>query len=315
MTAATPDLVGALGSSFESMSYKSYSSTTDWNTYTAGIYYVAQSTSFSSDYNQPVGAYPYGILIVFSNNGNNLTNLYIAHSTGHMWFRERWSSSNDFSSWTKVITNADIGNQSVNYANSAGSSSTSVTAANVGRNTDTSVPMSFWWSGKGGQPTWLWGGEDGSNMYVYNPANFRVNYANSSGVASYVNGGVTIDSNYASKFRTELTGSKSTESFVKPIRNDTGSVDYSPQYGAGIAFGRADTHGYLYMSYSGPYAYLGAGNGDVLNWRKQIAFTDSKVSSASYADSAGTASTLSNPEVVSSSTEPTNSNCKIWIKI
>ena len=46
------------------------------------------------------------------------------------------------------------------------------------------VTMNFNWSGKGGQPTWLWGGEDGVNMYVYNPANFSVSYANSAGSAS-----------------------------------------------------------------------------------------------------------------------------------
>lgn len=40
------------------------------------------------------------------------------------------------------------------------------------------------WSGQGGQPNWLWGGTDGTNMYVYNPANFSVNYANSSNYAN-----------------------------------------------------------------------------------------------------------------------------------
>ncbi|MFA5994063.1 MAG: tail fiber domain-containing protein [Parcubacteria group bacterium] len=35
--------------------------------------------------------------------------------------------------------------------------------------------LNFYWSGQGGQPTWLWGGEDGANMYVYNPSNFVVN--------------------------------------------------------------------------------------------------------------------------------------------
>lgn len=30
------------------------------------------------------------------------------------------------------------------------------------------------WSGMGGQPTWVWGGEDGTNMYVYNPTQFNV---------------------------------------------------------------------------------------------------------------------------------------------
>lgn len=39
--------------------------------------------------------------------------------------------------------------------------------------------LNFNWSGQGGQPTWLWGGTDGVNMYVYNPSNFSVNYASS----------------------------------------------------------------------------------------------------------------------------------------
>lgn len=47
--------------------------------------------------------------------------------------------------------------------------------------TSASCNKNWNWSGKGGQPTWLWGGEDGTNMYVYNPSNFSVNYANNSG--------------------------------------------------------------------------------------------------------------------------------------
>lgn len=56
------------------------------------------------------------------------------------------------------------------------------TLANGG---DFNSPMTFQWNGQAGQPTWVWGGEDGTNMYVYNPANFSVNYANS---ADYANG-------------------------------------------------------------------------------------------------------------------------------
>jgi hypothetical protein len=37
--------------------------------------------------------------------------------------------------------------------------------------------MTFNWIGESGQPSWLWGGEDGSNMYVWNPSNFNVNSA------------------------------------------------------------------------------------------------------------------------------------------
>jgi hypothetical protein len=40
-----------------------------------------------------------------------------------------------------------------------------------------STAMTFNWAGQGGQPTWLWGGGDGVNMYVYNPSNFSVAYS------------------------------------------------------------------------------------------------------------------------------------------
>ncbi len=45
--------------------------------------------------------------------------------------------------------------------------------------------QSWNWSGQGGQPTWLWGSNDGTNMYVWNPSNFSVNYANSANSATY----------------------------------------------------------------------------------------------------------------------------------
>lgn len=44
------------------------------------------------------------------------------------------------------------------------------------------------WSGQGGQPSWLWGGNDGANMYVYNPSNFSVNYAKSANYANNAGG-------------------------------------------------------------------------------------------------------------------------------
>ena len=50
----------------------------------------------------------------------------------------------------------------------------------------------FNWSGQGGQPTWMWGGNDSANMYVYNPSNFNVAYAASAGNASTANSASTI---------------------------------------------------------------------------------------------------------------------------
>ena len=58
-----------------------------------------------------------------------------------------------------------------------GNADTSTVAAKLGRNGNTSLPMTFNWNGQGGQPTWLWGGENGTDMYVYNPSNFRVSNA------------------------------------------------------------------------------------------------------------------------------------------
>lgn len=37
------------------------------------------------------------------------------------------------------------------------------------------VDLNFNWSGQSGQPTYLWGSNDGTNLYVWNPANFNVN--------------------------------------------------------------------------------------------------------------------------------------------
>ena len=45
-------------------------------------------------------------------------------------------------------------------------------------------PLDFVWSGQEGQPAWVWGSnEPGTTAYVYSPARFSVNYANSAGSA------------------------------------------------------------------------------------------------------------------------------------
>lgn len=87
-----------------------------------------------------------------------------------------------------TATNAD-------HATSAGSA-TIATNASHATTADRAYPrrvgnvdLNFNWAGRAGQPTWLWGGEDGSNMYVYNPANFSVKYSNSAGSVAW--GGVS----------------------------------------------------------------------------------------------------------------------------
>lgn len=92
-----------------------------------------------------------------------------------------WAKAATKPSYTKAevglgnVDNTADKNKSVNYATSAGLA----TNAQCLNNDD--KYMKFHWSGQKGQPTWLWGGNDSGDMYVYNPSNFNVNYATSAG--------------------------------------------------------------------------------------------------------------------------------------
>jgi hypothetical protein len=63
---------------------------------------------------------------------------------------------------------------SVSYATSAGSAGSATNAEYLSND---SYYARFHWSGQSGQPTWLWGSNDGSNYYVWNPSNFNVSSA------------------------------------------------------------------------------------------------------------------------------------------
>lgn len=109
--------------------------------------------------------------LVFSNRGGGW---YMSDST---WIR----AYGDKNIFTPGKMKADGGFEgkasSAGWADGAEYSNRAVRVENDYRN------MRFHWSGQGGQPTWLWGGNDGENMYVYNPSNFTVSRANTSGRA------------------------------------------------------------------------------------------------------------------------------------
>jgi hypothetical protein len=101
-------------------------------------------------------------------------------------------NSAQYSVYSQVATSATSAT-SASYATSAGSASSATTASSATLATKASTlsmgggngtAMTFNWSGQSGQPTWLWGSNDGSNHYVWNPANFSVNYATSAGSAT-----------------------------------------------------------------------------------------------------------------------------------
>lgn len=54
--------------------------------------------------NGPSGVYKYGIVMVW-NYSDNVTQVYIAHRTGVMAFRQRWTNGDSFSGWAYVNTN------------------------------------------------------------------------------------------------------------------------------------------------------------------------------------------------------------------
>ena len=151
-------------------------------------------------------------------------NAYFQHAVtanrfyAHNWFRcydncgvhwEKWGGGwyMQDSDWIRTYGNkniftagkmkADAGFEgkasSSGWADGADYSNRAVRVENDYRN------MRFHWSGQGGQPTWLWGGNDGENMYVWNPSNFTVSRANTAGRA---------DSAATADFATKIRGNK-----------------------------------------------------------------------------------------------------------
>lgn len=73
----------------------------NWDTLDTGIW---RTTPEHWGTNGPSGVYTYGIVMVW-NYAGNVTQVYIAHCTGEMAFRQRWTNGNSFSGWAYVNTN------------------------------------------------------------------------------------------------------------------------------------------------------------------------------------------------------------------
>lgn len=68
----------------------------------------------------------------------------------------------------------NVGGKPESYKAEGGRSDTSDMASSVWND---SAGMRMHWTGKENQPAWVWGGNDAANMYIYNPSNFYVAYA------------------------------------------------------------------------------------------------------------------------------------------
>jgi hypothetical protein len=105
--------------------------------------------------------------------------------------------------------------------------------------------MTLNYAGQAGQPTWLWGTNDGSNAYVWNPSNFSVNYANSAGYASSAGNANTVTNGVYNDGGTYSI-------------NITGSAGYASSAGSAPANGGyADSAGYAGSAGNGVVGFSG----------------------------------------------------------
>ena len=119
--------------------------------------------------------------------GNEFTFASSAFS-GTMYINYRTASGNLDGNITRYkFQNGSGSNTAIECSYMYGTAQAADYATSAG-NADTVDGHHFHWDGQSGQPGWLWGGNDSTNMYVYNPSNFSVNYANSAGSADTVDG-------------------------------------------------------------------------------------------------------------------------------
>lgn len=76
----------------------------NWDALDTGIW---RTTPEHWGTNGPSGIYTYGIAMVW-NYAGNVTQVYIAHNTGEMAFRQRWTDGNSFSGWARVNTGGTL---------------------------------------------------------------------------------------------------------------------------------------------------------------------------------------------------------------
>lgn len=115
---------------------------TDWNTLTAGVWVVAQE-KWTANKNQPESAYGYGNVVV-TNNGSNISQIYIAHTRGQLWFRERFGSGSAFAPWACVSVNGHT-HSNVLDINDGGATTFAYSKSGLGYNDYTCLAA---WNGK-----------------------------------------------------------------------------------------------------------------------------------------------------------------------
>jgi hypothetical protein len=198
---ATP----AISMAAATTSVNGYLTSTDWNTFngkqdalTSGTNIkTVNSTSLLGSGNISVGTVTSvtGTAPVVSSGGATPAISMAAASSGvNGYMTGTYATKLDgIAAGATNVTNTNQLTNGAGFITGSGNAATATYATTAGRAYPYrvgGVDLNFNWSGQSGQPPWLWGGSDGSNMYVYNPSNFSVNYANTAGSAP-ANGGTS----------------------------------------------------------------------------------------------------------------------------
>ena len=160
-------------------------------------------------------------------------------------------------------------NFNVNYANSAGNADYATSAGSVDWSNVTGKP--FNWSGQSGQPTWLWGSNDGTNYYVWDPSNFSVNYANSAGSAERARYLTCPDTRSSAQSPGDYTATSTGVSFDFKESSVTGLSGYSGvmtfrPYASGQDWTGGEVHQIAFLAGGGLYHRIGTSSWD--SWER-----------------------------------------------
>jgi hypothetical protein len=83
-----------------------------------------------------------------------------------------------------MVTNGGDGYLRKASLSALGAAITAAKASTLSQGGGGGTAMTFTYSGNSGQPTWLWGTTDGTNIQVWNPSNFNVNSATTAGATT-----------------------------------------------------------------------------------------------------------------------------------
>lgn len=164
--------------------------------------------------------------------GNHVPAVESANNSRFLRNDNTWQdvTANNIGAPTKTGAGAS-GTWNINISGNAktATSATSATTAQVANSVkNDGANMSFHWSGQNGQPNWLWGGNNASDMYVYNPSNFTVNYAKSAGSAANSSNATNadkLDGKHLSEIYSYIGGRK--QPTLTPILREIKTYNFS----------------------------------------------------------------------------------------